>query len=107
MAGAERRGLIEEKQLRPTARTHNRPVPSAERQSTGDPTPDLPVAHDVALVVMQNAAIAHDQSATAQGKDIAARGDAVLQHHAPRFDQAPGKTGTKQRSTAYFGKTIA
>src|SRR5579864_4727228 len=46
--------LVQEKQLRIAAGLHNRTVPTAKLQSTGDPAPDLPVAHHAPVGAVQN-----------------------------------------------------
>src|SRR5579859_1583741 len=89
MAVRERGSFIQKEQFRPATRLHDGAVSSAKLQAAGDPPPHLPVADDVPLRVMNDAAIAHQRSSRRYGHDLPKRRHAILQwHRAPMRAQS-------------------
>jgi len=84
VTGGEGGGFVQEKQLSPRAWGHDGAQSAAKLQSTGDPAPDLRVAHDVALSIVQNAPVAHERASPRQRQDFAERGHPVAQRHRRR-----------------------
>src|SRR5690348_4815212 len=81
MAGGEGGHFVEEEQLRVRVGAHHLAMAPAERGATGDPARDLPGTHDPPRVVVQDAAIAHQQAALLNRDDCAKRRDPILEWH--------------------------
>ena len=83
MPGTQRRRLVEKEQLGVPAWLHNHSMPVAKGGTARDPAPDLPGPNDRAVVVMQDAAITHDESARSDCDELAEGRNAVLERHVP------------------------
>ncbi len=82
VAGSQRHRLIEEKQLGVGAGPHHLLAAAAELDPAGDPVRVLPArGAEPALVVVQDAAVAHEQATRRMADDLAERRDPVLQRH--------------------------
>src|SRR5262249_32284655 len=79
------RGFIEEEEFGVVARRHHRPFPALECQQAHDPALDLPGPPDAALLVVQDAPVAHERAPLRDDDDLAERGDTIL----PRHPQPP------------------
>jgi hypothetical protein len=80
--GGESDSLVEEKQLRVAPFGHDDPVSSPELQNTGDPSPALETADDLAVAVVQGAAsVAHHGSASGSAEKFTEWIDSVLKRH--------------------------
>lgn len=77
----KRRCFVEEKQLGVTVWLQDSATSTPKLQSAGNPATHLPVAHDVPLRAVQDAAIAHQRSPLGDRDDLAKWGDAVSQRH--------------------------
>ena len=79
MPGGERDGLVGEEQLRPAMGSHDLAVPALEAQHAGDPGVVFPPAPaELAMLVVQDAAVAHQRPAKRLRHDLTRRQDAVL-----------------------------
>src|SRR5262245_48575828 len=84
MAGRQRGRLVQEEQLRVPIGGHDRPVPTAKREDTGDPgaiTACDPSHHPPAGLV-EAPTVPHEHAARRRGDQLAERGDAVLERPA-------------------------
>jgi hypothetical protein len=79
VAGGHGRGFVEEEQLGIAAWPHDLAVPSAKLEPAGDPAPHLRVADDPPLIVVQDAAIAHQRPSSGHGDDRAKGRNAITQ----------------------------
>jgi len=78
----ERRRLVQEEELREPARPlERRATAPAELEAARDPAPHLVHAPDVALRVVEAAAIAVDEPTRRMGDELTERRDTVLQGH--------------------------
>jgi hypothetical protein len=50
----------------------------AKRGATGDPAADLPGSHNAPSIIVQDAAIAHEQSTLREGDDLAIGRHSIL-----------------------------
>jgi hypothetical protein len=79
----ERGRLVEEEELRESTRLQQRMAPPAtETKPTGDPPSPVVPATDAALVVVQAAAVAVDETTGRVGDQLAERRHTVLERHA-------------------------
>jgi hypothetical protein len=82
VSGGKGRRLIEEEQLRIGVRLHHRTPASLEFEQTGDPMGMAPARlAKPALLVVQDAAIAHQRAASGNGFDGGKRREAILVRH--------------------------
>jgi len=72
------RRLIKKEQLRPKARRHHHPLPSLERQQTGDPCLQPEGPHDLPVFIMQQAAVPQPVPPGLGPDEIAKGVDSVL-----------------------------
>ena len=79
MTGTQRRCFIQEKEFGPAVRLHYLAMPSAKFRAACNPASNLPGSNDSTRIVVQHAAIPHNQAATGQRNDVAERRDPVLQ----------------------------
>lgn len=77
----QRRCLVQKEQLGLAARRHYLPLSSLEGQRAGNPVLMGMRLQHVLLIVMQNATVAHQHSASGGGVKLAKGIDAVLQCH--------------------------
>jgi hypothetical protein len=77
----ERGCLVQEEQLGVRAGCHHLPVTAAKLQPTGDPSACLPVANDLPLGVVQNAAVSHQRAAGGHRHNFAEWRDPVSEWH--------------------------
>ena len=77
----ERGCLVQEEQFGVRAGCHHLPVTTAKLELTGDPSAHLPVADDLPLGVVQNAAVSHQRAAGGHNQNFAKRRDPVPEWH--------------------------
>jgi hypothetical protein len=84
-AGAVARGqcrdLVQEEELGEPAGTKERAAPPFELEPARDPPADLPVAYQVPLFVVEDAAVCEEQPPRLCGDDVAERCDPVASRH--------------------------
>jgi murein endopeptidase len=86
MPGGQRRRLVEKEQLGEAAGLEQgSALPAAELQPAGDPAPDGVTGPDAALLVVEAAAVAVDETARGVGDQLAERRYAVLTRHLTSF----------------------
>ena len=82
MAGRKGDGFVEKKQFGVVIGLHDGPVPVFVPKHASDPCLVTPASRtETLVVVVENAAVAHEQSTGGSGDDVAAGKDAVLQWH--------------------------
>src|SRR5579872_553699 len=102
MAGRERRDFIEEEELGIAVRGHDGPPDALPFQPACDPSPELRVVHDAPRVIVEYAAVAHEQAASLERGDIAKRRDPVLQRHLCTFFMFWGLTFPPKYTTIWL-----
>jgi hypothetical protein len=75
----KRNSFIHKEQLGIRAWRHDVPMTSAKFESAGDPAAHLPVTHDLAIGVVQDASVAHQCPSIWHGDDFTEGRDAVPQ----------------------------
>jgi hypothetical protein len=82
MAGRKAGRFVEEEKLGVAVRGHDDALSPAKFEHAQQPSPDLPVSPDSAVLVVQTAAIAHHRAAVGGRDDDTGRCDTVLPRHA-------------------------
>jgi hypothetical protein len=92
VAGGEGGGVVEEEELGVAARLQQSASAVLELEAAGDPAAQGVGAADPAVVVVEGAAVAVDESARRVGDELAEGGDAVLvRHEEQESGRRPGK----------------
>jgi hypothetical protein len=81
MTGGKCSGFVEEKELSIGVRPHHDAADLFEFRAARDPPSNLRVPDDVPVIVVQDAAIAHQETAASDRRDLAKRRHAILQRH--------------------------
>jgi hypothetical protein len=105
MASRERGSVVEEEQLRITARRHERrPTSAAKPQTTGNPSPCSVKPANRSTVVVKTPAVAVDEPSLSGGDQISQRRDTVLKWHTSRLagaDNPPPPANPRTRTKAW------
>jgi hypothetical protein len=84
MTGGKGGRLIQEEELRVGSRPHDRAPSATEFRAAGNPSAALGEADDAAFAIVQDATVAHQESAAGTGNDVTEGGDAILVRHLDR-----------------------
>jgi hypothetical protein len=89
VAGSERCRFVEKEQFGVAARRHDRPPATLEAELAADPGAVPPARYaKLSVIVVQNAAVAHERAARRVRDDLTRGRHPVLERHGRRCDDA-------------------
>jgi hypothetical protein len=81
VASGQGRRLVQEEQLGEPTRTEQWPAAALELEPTGDPSTNLPRADQLAVLVVEDAAVSEEQPTSFRRDDLSERRDPIAQRH--------------------------